>query len=46
LSHPTNTAVLESEREAKEKKETTLEEITEPPYEELKELEQEDEKLI
>ena len=44
MSHPTNTAVLESEKEANEEKETILEEITEPTDEELKELEQEDEK--
>jgi hypothetical protein len=44
MSHPTNTAILEGEREANEERETILEEITEPTDEELKELDQEDEK--
>jgi hypothetical protein len=44
MSHPTNANVQESEKEAIEEREVSLEDITEPTDEELKELEKEDEK--
>ena len=45
MSHPTNTNLQESEKEAIEERENVLEEITEPTDEDLKELEKEDEKV-
>ena len=42
MSHPTNTAVLEGEKEAIEEREKVLEEITEPTDKDLEELEAEE----
>ena len=42
MLHPTNTAVLESEKEAIEERENVLEEITEPTDKDLEELEAEE----